>query len=314
MIKTKVTELLGTKYPLIQGALGEVSESVEFVATVCNAGALGVLAAVHLGADGVKEDIHRIRDLTDKPFGVNILPVNPYYDKIIDVCVEENVPVICHGRYNPVKTIIKAKGSKTLAIPSVGSVKHAIQAEQDGADAIIVTGTEAGGHTGYVGTIVLIPAVLRKVKIPVIAGGGIVTPEQVAAMFVLGAEGVDMGTRFMMTKESPLHPNALKALLDATEEDTYATVHASGRHQRWLATPAFRKRFVGLPDTKGKDHYWSFPPFAGKGAIEGDLEKGWVATGQGIGLINDIPSIKEMVESIMTETEKVLREKAKLVA
>lgn len=316
MIKTRITELLGIKYPLIQGALGEVSESVEFVAAVCNAGALGILAAVHLGAEGVKEDIKRIRDLTDKPFGVNVLPVNPQYEEILEIMVEEGVNVFCHGRYNPVKALMKAKESKVkaLSLPTVGSVKHAVRAEQDGAEALMVTGTEGGGHTGYVGTIVLIPAVARKVSIPIIAGGGVATPEQAAAMFVLGAEGVIMGTRFMMTKECPMHPNSLKALLEATEEDTYASVHVSGRHQRWLSTPSFKKRFVGLAEVKGQDHYWSFPSMAGKACIEGDIEVGIVGSGQGIGLIDDMPSIKDMVENIMEGAEKVLLESAKFVS
>jgi enoyl-[acyl-carrier protein] reductase II len=313
MKKNRVTDMLGIKYPLVQGALGGVSESSEFVAAVCNAGALGILAAVHMGLEAVRESIYTIRKLTDKPFGINILNVNPEYEKILEVMVEENVPVFSHGRYNPVKALMKAKESnKSLSMPTVGSVKHAVQAEQDGADAIIVTGTEGGGHTGYVGTIVLVPAVVKKVKIPVIAGGGIATPEQIAAMFVLGAEGVIMGTRFMMTKESPIHPNAKKFLLNATEEDTYATLHVSGRHQRWVVNPALRK-FMGLAEVKGEDHYWTFPHVAGKAAIEGDMEKGIVSAGQGIGLIDDIPSIKEMVESLMAGAEKVLREKAQSI-
>ena len=310
-LENRVTKLLGIKYPIVQGALGEVSEDPRFVAAVSNAGCLGILAAVGMGAEGVRESIRELRELTDKPFGVNILPPNPQYKQVLEVMIDEEVPVFCHGRYNPVQTLQAARRAHTVSLPTVGSVKHAVQAEKDGADALLVTGTEAGGHTGYVGTIVLVPAVAAKVNIPIIGGGGVATPEQFAAILCMGAEGLIMGTRFMMTKECPMHPNAIKKLLEATEEDTYASVHVSGRHHRWLVSPYIRENIMPLPEIKGEDHYNSFVCYAGKACIEGDVERGIVGSGQGIGLIDDLPSIQELVDWMMEGVEKVIEKTAK---
>ena len=314
MIENRVTRLLGTKYPIVQGALGEVSESPYFVAAVSNAGALGVLAAVSMGAEAVRESIRTIRELTDKPFGVNILPPNPQYERILEIMIEEKVPAFCHGRYNPLKTLAAAQEAHCLSLPTVGSVKHAMRAEVDGADVLLVQGTEGGGHTGYVGTMVLVPAVVRKVKTPVIAAGGIATPEQFAAALCLGAEGIMMGTLFMMSHESPLHPNCIAKLIDATEEDTYATIHMSGRHQRFLVNDWAREKIIGRPEVKGDDHYNTFLHVAGKGAVEGDMEEGIFGCGEGIGLIDEIRSIEEIVEWMTEGVDRILQEKAKLVS
>lgn len=314
MIKNRITELLQIKYPIIQGAMCEVSEDPAFVAAVCNAGALGTLAAFTMGAEAVRDAIHQIRELTDQPFAVNTLRESPQYERTLEVMVEEKVPVFCHGRYHPTKAIQAAEQAGTICLPTVGAVKHAVEADQQGAAGVLVTGTEAGGHTGYVTTMVLVPAVARKITIPMVAGGGIATPEQIAALFCLGAEGVIIGTRFMMCKESMLHPRAIKRLLEATEEETYASVHVSGRHQRWLVTPWIREKIMPLPEIKGEDHIYSFAPYAGLGCVVGDVEKGIVGAGQGVGLIDDVRSIAETVEWLMEGCEKVLRETAKIAA
>ena len=186
-------------------------------------------------------------------------------------------------------------------------------AEKDGADALLLTGMEAGGHTGHVGTMVVLPAVVNAVDIPVVVGGGIAQPEQFASALCMGAEGIMMGTRFMMTRETPLPPNVVDAILKANEEETYATVHVSGRNQRWLVTSFLRDNYMGLPEVKGEDHYDTFLYRAGKGMVDGDLEEGIVGVGQSVGLVNDIKSIKEVIEWMMEGCEKVLQATAKLV-
>ena len=312
-MKTRVTELLGIKYPIIQGAMGLVSDSPAVVCAVSDAGGMGILAATDLSPEGMRENIRMIKELSDKPFGVNILPAHPEYVRMLEIMVEEEAPVMCHGRGNPWNLIKLAKSGKIMTLPTVGAVKHAIKAEADGADAIIVTGTEGGGHTSYIGTMMLIPAVVDKVSIPVIAGGGIADPRQFVAALALGAEGIEMGTRFMVTQESPVHENVKQKLVEASEEEVWATHQVTGRYQRGLLNK-FRRQFLNEgPDHKGvivdkladKDYLAGLMTAVGKAFVDGDVEDGSISCGQGVGLINDIPTIPDLIKRFVQEAEKI---------
>jgi len=312
LIETRLTKLLGIKYPIVQGALCYCSEDPQFVASVCNAGGLGIIATAMIGEEENREVIRKVRDLTDKPFGANLLRTH-HYDRILDVMVEEKVPVFCHGKSDPIKAILRSKEINSLSIPTIGAVSHAVEAKKNGADALLVTGAEGGGHTSYVGTMVLIPAVIKATDIPVAVGGGISIPSQCAAALLMGADGIIMGTRFMATQESPLHPRAIEKLLASTENDTYATHHVTGYHQRWIQTDFFREKLVGLPHEKPKQPLGLWP-WIGKGAVEGLIEEGMLGGGQGVGLIDDVPLMDELMEWLMTETEAILKKAPSLVS
>lgn len=306
-MKTRITELLGIEMPIIAGAIGILS-SPKWIADFCNLGGLGILAAVHLSPEGLRQCIRKIRDLTDKPFGVNLLPINIRHDEMLQVMVEEKVPVFSYGRGNPTKSIHAAIKAGSIAMPTIGSLHHAEIAVKAGAQALMVTGTEAGGHTSFIGTMVLVPLICRNVKIPVVAGGGITVPEQFAAALCLGADAIEMGTRLLVTKEAPIHENVKQAFVKASADDTYSTVHISGRHLRGLLNK-YRKQFIGMPDLfqlpEGEDVGFDSPrakkwiSHARRGYIEGDIENGCIECGQGIGLINDIPTVAELIDRMM---------------
>jgi len=302
--------MLGIKHPIIQGAMGGISNDPEFVAAVCNAGALGVVAAHFLSPEGTREVIRRVRELTDKPFGINIMPDCIEHDRLLEVMCEEKVPVFTYGRGNPVKSIKAANSIGALAIPTVGAVKHAVRAEQDGADAVTVVGTEGGGHSSYVGTMVLVPAVLRAVKIPVIAGGGIAIPEQFAAALALGAEGIEMGTRFEVTKETRIHPNIKQKLIEATEEDTSLSYQLTGRQTRGLLN-RFRMRIsedvAEERVTERRTIDWTTRwRYAASFLLGGDAEEAPVEAGQSVGLIDDIPTVAELIERMVEGAGRTL--------
>ena len=283
MFHTKLCDLLGIKYPIVQGALCFCSEDPVFVAEICNAGGLGIIATAMIGEEETRDVIHKVRDLTDKPFGANVLRTH-HYERILDIMVEEKVPVFCHGKSDPVKAIIRSKEINSLSVPTIGAVSHAVEAHKNGADALLVTGTEGGGHTSYIGTMVLIPAIVKAVDIPFAAGGGISTPAQCAAALLMGADGIIMGTRFMATQESPLHPDAIQKMLESTEEDTYATHYVTGYHQRWILTDFMREKLVGLPHKK-PDHPLGLWPWVGRGPIEGLIEESMLGGGQGVATV-----------------------------
>lgn len=280
----------------------------ELVAAVSNAGGLGVLGAAFMSPEELMENIRQIKDKTDKPFGVNIIPENPQLEQLLDVIIEENVPVASYGKGNPKRIIERTKPHDIVNLPTMGSLKHAVRAEQDGANAVIVQGTEGGGHTGFVATSVLVPLVAGKVKIPVVAAGGIGDGRGLVAALALGAEGIAMGSRFIVTKEAPVPLHVKKYIIGKSEEDTIVTDNFTGVRCR-----VFKNKFTEslLEMAKRKADPWEMMKHGvgkiKKAYVEGDVEGGSLTFGQVCGLIQDIPSCQELIESIIEEAESIIK-------
>ncbi len=310
MLKTRITELLCIKHPIIQGPMGWISLP-HLVAAVSNAGGLGILAAVFWSPSNLRTNIRLTRELTSKPFGVNFTPDHPHLEEMIDVLIEEKIPVASYGIGNPKRIIERCKPAGILCLPTVGSMKHTIRAEQDGADAVICQGTEGGGSTGYFALMSFIPQAVDRIKIPVIAAGGICDGRGLAAALALGAEGIEMGTRFMVTQESPAHPNVKQKIMESEGEDAVAAISMHGLQARFISgqnisADELRKRGDELK-TGGRRLFSANVVKAGKKAfIDGDFSEGNIAAGQGVGLIRDIPTCSELIDRIVLEAETVL--------
>ena len=217
-MRTRVTELLGIKYPIIQGGMAWIAEP-PLAAAVSNAGGLGIITGSYYSPEELRNKIKETKSLTDKPFGVNFTPGCEHLEASLEVCISEGVKVVTYGRgrHTTDMVIEMVKPEGVLCFPVVGSLRQALRVEEEGADAVIVSGAEGGGHVGRISTLVLLALVLRKVKIPVIAAGGFGDARGLAAALAMGADGIQMGTRFICTKESPAHPRIKEMLLSATE-------------------------------------------------------------------------------------------------
>jgi len=337
-MRTRITELLGIEYPIIQAPANFVGVP-RLVAAVSNAGGFGILASGRLTPEEIREDIRAIREQTDKPFGVNVIAGSPGFEKLAQVFIEEKVPLICHSRGNPKWIIEATKGQGIKIMAMIGAVRHAIRAEQDGADAVIVQGLEAGGHVSYVSTMVLLPLVASRVKIPVVAAGGFCDGGGLLAALALGAEGIAMGTRFAVTQESPLPSSIKQRYLESSEADTLVTPAITGTHLRVI-----RNAFVDRLEEKGQKLFWR-ERIAGtmktrkmlgiswwrflvggwrmrkeyeastselgqmaaaaaritRAMVEGDADFGVMPSGQVCGRIDDMPSVQEVIERIVAE-------------
>jgi len=305
-MKTRVTQLLGIQHPIIQGAMSWVSFP-PLVAAVSEAGGLGILGAAFMSAEELRENIRQIKDQTAKPFGVNFMPDNPKVDELLRVIIEEKVPAVSYGKGNPQRIIERTKPHGILILPTMGSLKHALRAERDGADAVIVQGTEGGGHTGFVSTLVLIPIVAAKLRIPVIAAGGIGNARGLVAALALGAEGISMGSRFIVTREAPVPQHVKDYLIAKTEEDTVVTDNLTGVRCRVIKN-GFARNFLEMAEKKSDP--WEMMQYGvgriRKAYVEGDLEGGSLAFSQACGLIHDVPSCKELLDSIVREADQIL--------
>jgi len=312
-VKTRLTELLGIKYPIIQGAMAWVSLP-PLVAAVSNAGGLGILGASFMNPDELKASIIEVKKLTDKPFGVNFMPENPELEQLLDVLIEQKVPVASYGKGDPEKIIQRTNPHNIINLPTMGSAKHAIKAEANGADAVIVQGTEGGGHTGFIAGTILLPKVVENVSIPVVAAGGFNDGRGLLAALSYGAEGISMGTRFMATKECPIIHDAKQYIVDSDENKTVITDNLTGVRCRVM-----RNRFAEsiLDMQKKKASKWEVMQHAKgrfrKAFLEGDMEWGSFGCGQVIGLIKDIPSCEELIKRTIEECEKMLKEVVKKV-
>lgn len=233
MIKTELCELLNIKYPIFQGGMAWIADA-SLAAAVSNAGGLGIIAAMNANADWLREEIHKVRTMTDKPFGVNIMLMSPFADEVSDLVVAEKVPVVVTGAGNPGKYMKKWVEAGIKVIPVVASTAMARLVERSGATAVVAEGGESGGHIGELTTMTLVPQVCDAVKIPVLAAGGIADGRGIAAALMLGACGVQCGTRFLVAKECTVHQNYKNKILKAKDIDTIATGKRLGHPVRCL--------------------------------------------------------------------------------
>ena len=308
-MKTEITKLLGIEYPIIQGGMAWVAE-YHLAAAVSNAGGLGIIAAGAAPAEWVREQIREAKKLTDKPFGVNIMLMNPSADEIAKVVVEEGVKVVTTGAGNPEKYMKDWKEAGIKVIPVVASVALAKRMEKCGADAVVAEGTEAGGHIGELTTMVLVPQVRDAVSIPVIAAGGVADGRGMAAAFMLGADGVQIGTHFVVTKECIVHQNYKDCILKAKDIDTRVTGRSTGHPVRALRnnlTMEYLKK-----EAEGASPEELEMLAAGshrKAVVDGDTRTGSLMAGQSAGLVKEECTCKEFIERITTEAVALMGKK-----
>ena len=305
-MKTKVTELLQIEYPIIQGGMAWVAEH-HLAAAVSEAGGFGLIGAASAPPEIVREEIRKAKELTDKPFGVNIMLLNPNADEVAKIVVEEGIQAVTTGAGNPEKYMPMWKEAGVKVIPVVASVAMAKRMERYGADAVVAEGMEAGGHIGNQTTMALIPQIVDAVNIPVIAAGGIGDGRGVAASFLLGAEGVQMGTRFVVADESIVHDNYKDRIVKAKDIDSVVTGQSTGHPVRCLRNQMtkeyIKKEQEGVPfEELERMTLGSLR----KAVMDGDILNGTVMAGQIAGLVSKRQSCKEILQEIMTEAEKLL--------
>lgn len=305
-MKTKVTELLQIEYPIIQGGMAWVAEH-HLAAAVSEAGGFGLIGAASAPPEIVREEIRKAKELTDKPFGVNIMLLNPNADEVAKIVVEEGIQAVTTGAGNPEKYMQMWKEAGVKVIPVVASVAMAKRMERYGADAVVAEGMEAGGHIGNQTTMALIPQIVDAVNIPVIAAGGIGDGRGVAASFMLGAEGVQMGTRFVVADESIVHDNYKDRIVKAKDIDSVVTGQCTGHPVRCLRNQMtkeyIKKEQEGVPfEELERMTLGSLR----KAVMDGDILNGTVMAGQIAGLVSKRQSCKEILQEIMTEAEKLL--------
>ncbi|MCD6419374.1 MAG: enoyl-[acyl-carrier-protein] reductase FabK [Synergistetes bacterium] len=307
MRPTRVNELLGIRYPILQGGMAWVAKA-QLAAAVSNAGGLGIVGAGNMPPEIFEQEIRKIKELTDKPYGANIMLLSPFVDDIIEIAIRERVPVITTGAGSPQKVIDRAKEIGSKVIPVVASAYHAKRVERQGADAVIAEGTESGGHIGELGTMALLPQVVDVVEIPVIAAGGIADGRGVVAAFALGAEGIQMGTRFVCSTESPAHQRYKEAIIKAGDRDAVVTARATGHPVRALKNKLSRE-FEKLEKRCAPfEEYEKLGTGKLRAAVEdGDVEWGSVMAGQISGMIKDIKPVKDIIEGIMAEADETIR-------
>lgn len=317
-MKTRITELLGIKYPIFQGGMAWVADG-DLAGAVSNAGGLGIIGGGNAPKEVVKANIDKVKQLTDKPFGVNIMLLSPFADDIVDLVIEEGVKVVTTGAGNPGKYMERFHQAGITVIPVVASVAMAKRVEKLGADAVVAEGMEAGGHVGQLTTMTLVRQVSEAVNIPVIGAGGVADGHGAAAVFMLGAEAVQVGTRFVVAKESNAHPNFKAKILKAKDIDTVVTASIVGHPVRTIKnklSTAYSKAeqaFIRgeLTEAEIED--------MGAGAlrrtvVEGDIDNGSPMAGQIAGLVSKEETVAEILEDIYSGAKAVIAEQAKLWA
>ncbi len=307
MIKSKICEILGIQYPVFQGGMAWIADG-KLAAAVSEGGGLGIIGAGNAPASYVREQVRIVKSLAKKPFGVNIMLMSPHADEVAAVVVEEGVPVVTTGAGNPSKYMKDWKAAGIKVIPVVASVALAKLMTRLGATALIAEGGESGGHVGELTTIVLVPQVCDATEIPVIAAGGIADGRGAAAAFMLGAVGIQMGTRFLSAEECTIHPTYKEKILKATDLCTMVTGKRLGHPVRSLRT-RFSQNYAkaeygGMPD----DELEALATGAFRIAVqEGDIEKGCFLSGQIAAMVKKEQPAAQIVKEVMEEAEAVLR-------
>lgn len=308
-MKTRITEILGIEYPIIQGGMAWVAEH-KLAAAVSEAGGLGIIGAGGAPVAYVREEICKAKELTDKPFGVNIMLMNPEADEIAKVVVDEGIKVVTTGAGNPAKYMAMWKAANVKVIPVVASVALAKLMERGGADAVIAEGTESGGHIGLITTMALVPQVVDAVSIPVIAAGGIADGRGFAASFMLGAEAVQMGTRFVAATESIVHEKYKAMIIKAKDIDSAVTGLSNGHPVRSIRNK-MTKDYLKL-EKEGADFMELEKLTLGslrKAVVEGDVVNGTIMAGQIAGLVKKEQPCREIIEEIMSQGTELLNKK-----
>ena len=306
-MKTRITELLGVEYPIIQGGMAWVAEH-HLAAAVSEAGGLGLIGGANAPGEVVRDEIRKARKLTDKPFGVNVMLMSPYADDVAKVIVEEGIKVVTTGAGNPEKYMDIWKAAGVKVIPVVASVALARRMERHGADAVVAEGCESGGHIGEQTTKTLVPQVADAVEIPVIAAGGIGDGRGIAAAFMLGAEAVQIGTRFVVSKEAVVHENYKQRIIKAKDIDSAVTGRSHGHPIRCLRNEMTREYVKMEAEGKSFEELEYMTLGALRRAVqEGDVAKGTVMAGQIAGLISKEQTCKEMVEEMMEQAKTLMK-------
>lgn len=306
MINTKICKLLNIKYPIFQGGMAQISDAC-LAAAVSEAGGLGIIAAGNNPPEELKKEIDKIRLLTDKPFGINVMLLNTYAKEISTLLANERVPIIITGAGNPGVYMKMWKEAGIKVIPVVPSVAYAKHLEKIGADALICEGTESGGHVGEITTMCLTPQVVDAVSIPVIAAGGIADGRGIVAVFSLGAQGVQVGTRFLASKECNVHQNYKKRVLKANDTDTAVTGRVTGHPVRVLKNKLV-SQFKELDKNNATvEQYESL----GRrrlymAAVDGDIDYGSVMSGQIAGLVKKEQTCKEIILEMFDEVDEII--------
>ena len=305
-MKTRVTEMLGIEFPIIQGGMAWVAEH-HLAAAVSAAGGLGLIGGANAPAEVVRDEIRKAKAITDKPVGVNVMLLSPYAEEVAKVVVEEGVKVVTTGAGNPEKYMDMWKAAGIKVIPVVASVALGERMEEYGADAVVAEVTESGGHIGEATTMTLVPQVVDAVSIPVIAAGGIGDGRGIAAAFMLGAEAVQIGTRFVVSKESIVHENYKQRIIKAKDIDSAVTGRSHGHPVRCLRNKMTRE--YNRLEQEGKSfeelEYLTLGTLR-KAVQDGDITDGTVMAGQIAGMINKEQTCKEMIDEMMEQAGKLL--------
>ncbi len=306
-MKTRITDLLGIEYPIFQGGMAWVAD-YHLAGAVSEAGGLGIIGAANAPADWVRDQIREIKKLTKKPFGVNVMLMSPHADQVAQVIAQEGVAVVTTGAGNPEKYMSLWKEKNIKVIPVVASVALAKRMERCGAHAVVAEGCESGGHVGESTTMTLVPQVVDAVTIPVIAAGGIADGRGLAAARMLGAEGVQLGTRFVVTKECQVHENYKTRIIKAKDIDTRVTGRTTGHPVRALRND-MTKKYLELEKAGASIEELEYLTLGAlrKAVVEGDVKEGSVMSGQIAGMIGEELTCKEVIGQLVKEASSLLK-------
>ncbi len=302
LLKPPICELLGIEYPIIQGGMVFLA-TAELVAAVSNADGLGVLTSNHQ-PDWVREQIRLTRRLTDKPFGINVTLISPFVKEIMEIVLEERIPIVTTGGGDPSVYVPELKAAGLKVMPVVSSVAHAKRLEKLGIDAVVAEGMESGAHIGELTTMALVPQVVDSVKIPVVAAGGIADGRGLVAALALGAQAVQMGTRFICAEECAAHSKFKQRILDSDDRATVVIRLSKGRPMRCLGSERAQEFLAAERGGASKEGY----PFEEiyLGMVEGEVNGGLMMAGQSVGLVKEVKTAKEIIEQIMAEAEVII--------
>ncbi|WP_285304551.1 DUF561 domain-containing protein [Listeria monocytogenes] len=300
-----LTEMLQIKYPILQGAMAQIA-TYELASAVSNAGGLGIIASGGMSADALREQIRLCKEKTTKPFAVNIMLMMPNCPELVDVIIEEDVRVVTTGAGTPKPFMEKFKAAGIKVIAVIPSVKIAQKMEEIGVDAVVAEGTEAGGHVGETTTMAIVRQVVSAVNIPVIAAGGIADGHGMAAVYALGASGVQIGTLFLVAEECPVPASFKQAVLDATDTSTTVTGRRNGAPVRSIKNPMIQKYVELENENASRDKLEELTLGSLRKAVhEGDVENGSVMAGQICGMLTEIRSTSDIIENLMKESKQV---------